>query len=119
LGKRERVSVLLAHIINGYIESRTFRGTYTGEIFEEFIIEQVLPKCTLYLGPQLVIVIDNASVHYSYLERIKEVARRCGVWVCFLPPYSPNFNLIKESFGDLKAYIRRYYRREISKFDNY
>ena len=106
-------------MIKGYIATRTFKGTCTSELFEEFIIKQVLPKYTLYPGPWSVIIINNASVYYSHLERIKEVTRHHGVWVHFLPLYSPDFNLIKESFSDLKAYIRCYYHQEISKFDDY
>lgn len=48
-----------------------------------------------------------------------EVARRKGVLVRFLPPYSPDFNPIEESFGDLKAYIRRHYRRERPHYQTY
>jgi transposase len=59
---------------------------------------------------------DNAFVHYVIQDRVVKVARRQGVWVRFLPPYSPDFNLIKESFRDLKAFIRRYYHRERSRF---
>jgi transposase len=119
LSKRDRISVLPAYTIDGYIASRTFKGTCTGDIFEEFIIEQVLPKTTPYPGPRSVLIMNNASVHHSNIRRIKEVARRHGVWIRFLPPYSPDFNPIEESFGDLKAYIRRYYRREHRKFDDY
>ena len=119
LANKDRVSVLPAYTIEGYIASMTFKGTCTGDIFEEFIIEHLLPICSPYPGPRSVIVMDNASVHHSNRVRIEEVARRRGIWVRFLPPYSPDFNPIEESFGDLKAYIRRYYRRERSNFDDY
>jgi transposase len=59
---------------------------------------------------------DNASVYHVIQDRVIKVARRQGVWVRFLPPYSPDFNPIKESFGDLKAFIRRHYYRECSCF---
>jgi transposase len=119
LSKRDRILVLPVYTINGYIISRTFKGTCTGDIFEEFIIEQVLPKTIPYPGPWSVLIMDNISVHYSNIRRIKEVARHHGVWIRFLPLYSPDFNPIEESFGNLKAYIRRYYYREYRKFDNY
>jgi transposase len=119
LANRDRVSLLLAYTIKGYIASRTFKGTCTGDIFEDFIIEQVLPICNAYPARRSVIIMDNASVHYSNKIKILEVARRRGVLVRFLPPYSPDFNPIEESFGDLKAYIRRYYRREHVNFPDY
>jgi transposase len=119
LADRDRVSILPAYTIDGYIACRSFKGTCTGDIFEEFIIEQVLPICNPYPGPRSIIVMDNASVHHSNKDRILEVAERRGVWIRFLPPYSPDFNPIEESFGDLKAFIRRHYRREQDNFNDY
>ncbi len=112
LANRERVSVLPAYTIEGYITATTFYGTCNAQIFEDFIIDQLLPLCNLYPGPRSVILMDNASVHHSSRDRIVKACRRQGVWVRFLPPYSPDFNPIEESFGDLKAYIRRHYRRQ-------
>jgi len=119
LASRERVSVLPAYTIEGYITAKTFYGTCTGEIFEDFIIDQLLPLCNPYPGPRSIIVMDNASVHHYSRDCIVKVARRQGVWILFLPPYSPDFNPIEESFGDLKAFIRRTYRRERSQHRTY
>jgi transposase len=119
LASRERVSVLPAYTIDGYIKSVTFYGTCTADIFEDFIIDDLLPLCNPYPGPRSVIIMDNASVHQSRQYRIVNACRRRGVWVRFLPPYSPDFNPIEESFGDLKAFIRRYYRRERPNHTNY
>ena len=111
LASKERVSVLPAYTIDGYIAAKTFLGTCTAEVFEDFIIDQVLPLCNPYPGPRSVIIIDNASVHHGSRHIIKATALRQGVWIIFLPPYSPDFNPIEESFSDLKSYIRRHYRR--------
>jgi transposase len=62
---------------------------------------------------------DNASVHHAIQDKVVEIARWQGVWVHFLPLYSPDFNLIEESFGDLKAFIKRHYYRERSRFLTY
>ena len=105
MANKDRVFVFLAYIIEGYITSITFKGTCTSNIFEEFIIKHLLLICSLYPGPRSIIVIDNASVYYSNRVKIKEVARRRGIWVRFLLLYSLDFNLIEESFSDLKAYI--------------
>jgi DDE superfamily endonuclease len=51
LANRDRVSVLPAYTINRYITIETFYSTCTGQIFEDFIIDKVLPLCNLYLGP--------------------------------------------------------------------
>ena len=48
-GKRDRISVLPAYTIEGYITAMTFTGTCTGEPFEEFIIHYLLPLCNPYV----------------------------------------------------------------------
>ncbi|PMD13788.1 hypothetical protein NA56DRAFT_584950, partial [Hyaloscypha hepaticicola] len=63
--KRERVSVLPAYTIKGYIHSITFSGTCTADIFEDFIIDELLPLYNPYPGPRSVIIMDNTSVHQS------------------------------------------------------
>jgi transposase len=50
---------------------------------------------------------DNYRIYKS--PCVKEICRRHNVLLEFLPPYCPFFNLIKASFYDLKAYIRRHY----------
>jgi transposase len=97
----------------------TFYGTCTADIFEDFILDDLLPLCNPYPGPRSVIIMDNASVHQSRQHRIVDACRRRGVWVRFLPPYSPDFNPIEESFGILKAFIRRHYRRERQNYSTY
>lgn len=52
---------------------------------------------------------DNASFHYS--ERIKEICATVGVKLVYLPPYLPDLNPIEEFFSELKAFIRRNWRR--------
>jgi transposase len=119
LQNRERISFLPAYTIEGYITSITFLGTLTGDMFEEFIIDQLLPLCNPFPGPRSVIFMDNASVHHYSKVRIIEACRRRNVWVRWLPPYSPDYHPVEESFGDLKAFIRRTYRKEKGKHETY
>ena len=45
---REQISVLLAYTTKGYITAMTFASIYTGELFEEFIINYLLSLCNPY-----------------------------------------------------------------------
>lgn len=119
LRDRKRVSVVAEYSLDGYIASRTFEGTSTRDLFEDFIIDELLPICNAYPAPRSVIILDNASIHHSNIDNIKRVCQRKGVYLRFLLPYSPDFNSIEESFGDLKAYIRRHYRRERRNYGSY
>jgi transposase len=95
--------MLTAYTIDGYIKALVFNGTCDGDIFKGFIINQVLPLCNLYLNPRLVIILDNTLIYYKNRQNIKAGYRRHSILIRFLSPYSPDFNLIKESFIDLKA----------------
>jgi transposase len=62
---------------------------------------------------------DNTLMHYTFKAEIEEACTKTGVILKFLPPYSPDFNPIKESFSVLKAFIRRHYCQEIGQFKDY
>ena len=69
--------------------------------------------------PRSVLVMDNASIHHSNLAVIQAACDARRVELIFLLPYSPDYNPIEESFADLKSFIRRTYRTNISRFDSY
>jgi transposase len=52
----------------------------------------------------MVIIIDNVSIHVG--QRVTEVVHAAGLLVRYLPPYSPDYNLIKLTFLVLKAWIK-------------
>lgn len=53
---------------------------------------------------ELVVVLDNASLHRSHLvqEALPALAER-GIHLSYLPPYSPELNLIEPLFGVIKS----------------
>lgn len=77
----------------------------------------MLPYCSPYPGPRLVLILDNASIHKS--ARLRELCEQHGVELRFLPLYSPDYNLIEATFNDIKAWIRRNQRlvKEFKSFD--
>lgn len=40
---------------------------------------------------------------------MKELCDEAGVILAFLPPYSPDFNLIEEAFAELKGWMKKNY----------
>ena len=61
---------------------------------------------------------DNCAIHKS--ERVQELCDAAGVTLEYLPPYAPFLNPIEESFHDLKAYIRKWYKwREEGGYDGF
>jgi transposase len=84
-----------------------FQGSSDSAIFEDYI-EQLIPHCSRWPEPKSVLVIDNASFHYT--ERLEQICYNAGVKLMYLSPYSANLNLIEDVFADLKAFIKKNWR---------
>ena len=59
-----------------------------------------------YPGPNSVLVLDNARIHYD--EEWISIVEGLGGRVLFLPPYSPDFNPIETIFSVIKAWLKRH-----------
>lgn len=73
-------------------------GSVTSDTFAAFLVSLGLPAGTS-------VVLDNASIHKSHA--VRNAARRCGIELLFVPPYSPELNPIEYAFSIVK---RRFYR---------
>jgi transposase len=58
-----------------------------------------------YPGKNSVLVMDNAKIHHD--EHMINIIESVGCKVLFLPPYSPDFNLIELAFSVIKSWIKR------------
>ena len=120
--RSERWSVLPAYTVNGYMAWEVRQGSYTTELFNAFVREKVLPLCSSFPCPCSVLVLDNASIHRNqvcftkefdallliYLQELRDMCEDAGVLLDFLPPCSPDFNPIEQSFAQLKAWMRKH-----------
>jgi transposase len=114
--REQRHQILPAYTQNGVIHTRIFQGSTDGEFFADFIRE-LLPMCGRWPEPNSVLVVDNASFHRG--SSIKELCEEAGVMLFFLSPYSPDLNPIEELFSQLKAFVRRHWRKQAHNFDNF
>ncbi len=76
-------------------------GTSTAAVFEAYV-ERVLAP-TLRAGQ--VVVTDNLSAHKG--KKVRELVEARGCELLYLPPYSPDFNLIEEAFAKIKDLLRK------------
>jgi len=109
LNRGIRYSILPALTVDGYLAVRAVEGSIEGAEFYDFVLNDVLPNMNPFPGPNSVIVLDNCSTHKT--EALRELVEASGCLLIFLPPYSPDFNPIEESFSCLKKWLRRHWRQ--------
>jgi DDE superfamily endonuclease len=63
LERSKRWSVLPAYTIDGFIAWEIEHGSFSQELFEDFIEKTLLPMCNPFPGVRSVIVMDNAPIH--------------------------------------------------------
>ena len=56
-----------------------------------------------WLLPNLVLVIDNVAIHK--VEGIHKMVEEHGSWLLYLPAYSPDYNLIENTFSSIKSWL--------------
>ena len=64
----------------------------------------MLSYYTLYLGPRLVLILNNMSIYK--LTRLQELCEEYSVLLKFLPPYSPDFNPIEATFNNIRRELK-------------
>jgi transposase len=78
-------------------EAVCVRGATDAEVFEAYV-ERFL-AATLSEGQ--VVVMDNLGAHRP--RRVRELIKKRGAELVFLPPYSPDFSPIEEAFSKIKG----------------
>lgn len=78
--------------------------TTTGSITSAFVFEY-LERLSFKLQKITVLVLDNASVHTAkIIQKQRKVWEERGLILFYLPPYSPQLNLIEILWKMLKYY---------------
>jgi transposase len=96
---------------DGLVAPVVLDGAMNGDVFVAYV-EQVLVTT---LRPGDVVVMDNLVCH----KRVAAVRaiERAGCTVCYLPPYSPDFNPIEMAFAKVKAQLRAAELRTIDRVE--
>jgi transposase len=99
--KFKRTSIVSALIGNRPIEPLQYTGSMDSALFETWFETRLLPA----LPKNTTIVMDNASFHRK--SRLIPLAELAGHTILFLPPYSPELNLIENFWAWLKTRLRK------------
>lgn len=67
-----------------------------------------------YSGKEIHIVLDNAR--YQKCKIVAETAEKFGIFLDYIPPYSPNLNLIERLWKFVKAELRSKYYNDFDEF---
>lgn len=95
----------------GIVAPLQLAGSLTGSHFEAYLEQFLLPQ----MRPGQFLIVDNLGAHKTVAAR--EACRKAGVWLVFLPPYSPDLNPIERAWSKLKALLRKAAARTLEAFD--
>ena len=73
-----------------------YNRSINGDVFHDWVANTLIPE----LPKDSVIVMDNATFHKR--KDTQELIQNTGHTILYLPPYSPNFNLIEQTWAWIK-----------------
>jgi transposase len=84
-------------------DNRLIYQTTTESITADFIIEQ-LDQFAFSIQKPTVVVLDNAKVHTAHkVKKCLKGWQQRGLYLFYLPPYSPHLNITERLWKELKA----------------
>ena len=113
LVRGERVSAIACMSIAGLLDVKTIKGTSDGDTFYDFVHTHLLPHLMPFNGinPHSVVILDNCSIHH--VPEIAKSIQDVGALLMYLPPYSPDLNLIEELFSKVKKVMKSFTHTDI------
>jgi transposase len=92
---------VLAALNGGGIEAAlVVPGATDREVFLSFLQQVLGPQ----LKPGVVVVMDNLAAHKN--PEVAEAIQKRGAQLCYLPPYSPDYNPIEQAWSKIKTFLR-------------
>jgi transposase len=92
---------------DGIIAPYVFDDPINGDVFTAWVEQCLIPA----MEPGMIAVMDNLGSHKG--NRVRELLRKAGIKLFFLPPYSPDLNPIEEVFAKLKRLLRKANERTV------
>lgn len=104
-GKREKRINIIGGLLYGkngkkHVAVHHYDHSTKHDFFEEWFEWQLLGE----IPQNTIIIMDNASFHRK--DKLYEIARKYGMIVIFLPPYSPQYNPIEHSWANFKEWLK-------------
>ena len=106
LCRGERYNAIAAVSCTEILAVEVRKGSVNGSLFYDFLRGELFPNMHTFPGPNSVAIMDNCSIHH--VQEVHELATQFGIVLLYLPPYSPDYNPIEESFSYVKNYLRKH-----------
>ena len=100
-GAKGRTNAIGALLLGTLLTVSLFQTNINTEIFNRWIIEDLIPK----LPPRSIVILDNATFHKCVA--MQKTIEDAGHTLLYLPPYSPDFNPIEKKWAQAKTIRRR------------
>jgi transposase len=98
---KRRINMIAGLSSDKIIAPLVFEGTCDSTLFETYV-EGILMK---ELTPGQFVIMDNVNFHKT--DKVKSLIQSAGCEIIFLPPYSPDLNLIEHHWFKIKNRIRK------------
>ena len=97
---------IAATATSGLVGVELTTGTVCGETFLDFVRDTLIPEMEPFDGTasKTIAVMDNCSIHDT--GEVQQAFQENGILLMYLPPYSPDFNPIEETFSYIKYYLK-------------
>ena len=99
-----KVSVIQAISNKKSISSKIVKGSVNGEIFKDFIMNDVITNISTTTDKKTILFMDNARIHH-YKKFINELENKNNIKIVYNIPYCPEFNPVEHIIGLIKKYI--------------
>ena len=79
-----------------------------GTVNADFVRGSLIPNMHPFDGTssKSIAILDNCSIHH--VPEVVQLFEDAGILVIFLPPYSPDYNPIEETFSYIKYYLKQH-----------
>lgn len=87
--------------LDGMVAPMVLDGAMNGDAFRAYVEQVLVPE----LRPDDIVIMDNLPAHK--VSGARDMIENAGARLFYLPPYSPDFNLIEMAFSKLKTQLRK------------
>lgn len=88
-----RISAIVGMSSAGVLAYKLSTGSTDSLKFLDLIRGNLIPAMKPFPDEHSIMVLHNCSIHH--VQEVKDIVESCGVELLYLPPYSPNYNLVE------------------------